>query len=106
MTGKGPKGSTVAVKTIPSYFPVPATVSLVTFPSDVVKYESRLSPSRSMDSQTVVPVTFPPRDVLTPTHRNVSLSKSPPEGLLRIEPVCSKLRAMWVLENEIVLLVP
>src|SRR4029453_16122594 len=106
MTGKGPNGCTVALMTIPSYFPVPATVSLVTFPSAVEKYESRLSPSRSMPSQTVVPVFFPPRDAFIPTQRNVSLSKSPPGGLLRIEPVCSKLRAMWVLENAIVLLVP
>src|SRR3954447_18830159 len=106
MTGKGPNGCTVALMTMPSYFPVPATVSLVTFPSEVEKYESRLSPSRSTDSQTAVPVFFPPRDAFIPTHRNVVLSKSPPSGLLRFEPVCSKLRAVWSLEKEIVLLVP
>src|SRR3954454_8237924 len=106
MTGKGPNGCTVALMTIPSYFPVPPTVSLVTFPSVVEKYDNRLSPSRSMDSQTLVPVFFPARDADIPMHRNVSLSKRPPGGLLRIEPVCSKLRAVWVLENAIVLLVP
>src|SRR6476661_1859814 len=91
---------------MPSYFPVPATAVLVTFPSPVEKYVSRLSPSASVASQTVDAVIFPSSEAFIPTQRKVFLSNMPPGGLLRLVPVISKLDAVWVLENVITLLTP
>src|SRR5256886_16750111 len=90
MTGKDPSGSTVPTITMPSYFPVPARFVLVVFPSPVEKYESRLSPSASIDSHTLDPVIFPSSEAFIPTQRKVLLSNMPPGRLLRMVPVNSK----------------
>ena len=74
---------------MPSYFPVPATNVLVTFPSAVEKYVSRLSPSTSIASHTVDAVIFPSSEAFIPTQRKVLLSNMPPGGLLRFVPVDS-----------------
>src|SRR6266436_2716318 len=106
MAGNGPSGSTVPAMMMPSYFPVPPTTVLVTFPSPVEKYVRRLPPSTSIASHTVDAVIFPSSEAFIPTQRKVFLSNMPPGGLLRLLPVISKLDAVRVLENVITLLTP
>src|SRR6266478_2735262 len=99
MAGNGPSGSTVPAMMMPSYFPVPPTTVLVTFPSPVEKYVRRLPPSTSIASHTVDAVIFPSSEAFIPTQRKVFLSNMPPGGLLRLLPVISKLDAVWVLRE-------
>src|SRR5215472_13342300 len=107
MVGNDPSCSTVNVGvTMPSYFPVPAMRVLVSFPSTVDSSTSRLSPSASIASHTLVDLIFPSNEAVIPTQRKVFLSNMPPGGLLRRVPVFSQLDAERVLENVIVLATP
>ena len=72
MVGNGPSCSTVSVGvTMPSYFPVPATRILVSFPSAVNSSVSRLSPSASIDSHTLLDLIFPSNEEYSPTQRKM-----------------------------------
>src|SRR4030095_9252252 len=106
MLGNCPKDSAVAVRTMPSYLPVPASVSCTVLAPSKLFRVGYWSPSLSMASHSFKPVFLPSIELNMPTQRKVIMSKAPPGGLLRVVPVFSTLQALWVLENAMVLLTP
>ena len=106
ITGNGPRGMVVPELTIPSYLPVPVIVVRAALWPSRAKWVRDLSPCASIASHTEVPVSIPLNTEFIPTHLKVDLSKMPPGGLLCTVPVISKLNAVCVWENAMMLLAP